>query len=207
MNALLTPAGEPEPRFAAVGTFALLVSSAACVFLAPLAMPASYSWVANVISESAAQNVANAWVARLGFLLFGSAVLWLAMASRSRWVRGAYWFHMAFAVFMIATAAFSHRPWLPGVPFDPLEDHLHSFTATAMGFAFSFGVVARLLQRDAGEKGRRLFDIVAVAAAIALPSLSGVWPSAAGLLQRSMFLIAYLWYGVEAVALHGTRGR
>ena len=31
---------------------------------------------------------------------------------------------------MVATAALSHRPWLPEVPFDEVEDALHSLIMT-----------------------------------------------------------------------------
>jgi hypothetical protein len=48
---------------------------------------------------------------------------------------------------MFVTVAFSVRPWIEAHPFDPVEDGLHSFTATAMGFAFAFGVLACLLKR------------------------------------------------------------
>ena len=54
------------------------------------------------------------WVARLGFLAFGLGVCWLAAALKRVGARVALWLHMAFGVFMIATAAFSHRSWVPG---------------------------------------------------------------------------------------------
>ena len=44
---------------------------------------------------------------------------------------------------------------------------------------------------------------VAIAAASALPLMSAVWPPIDGLLQRSLFLVAYLWYACEALAMTG----
>ncbi|MFN0299590.1 MAG: DUF998 domain-containing protein [Burkholderiales bacterium] len=129
------------------GVVLLLAASATCLLTAPLSMPDSYSWLTNAISESAAQGLQSAWIARLGFVLFGCGVLWLAGSLKMVWARGTYWVRIAFGVCMVGTAAFSHKPWLANVPFDPFEDLLHSVTATGMGFAFSFGVVARLLQR------------------------------------------------------------
>jgi hypothetical protein len=76
----------------------------------------------------------------LGFLLFGLGVLWLAETLIDNWAHAATLVHVAFGVLMIGTAAFSHRPFIPGVPFDPVEDWLHSLIATLMGFAFSLGV-------------------------------------------------------------------
>ncbi len=55
-------------RCAAVGVIALLVVSAVALAVAPVLMPAGYDWVAHTTSESAAQGVAGAWVARLGFV-------------------------------------------------------------------------------------------------------------------------------------------
>jgi TRAP-type C4-dicarboxylate transport system permease small subunit len=52
-----------------------LVASALALALAPLLLPTSYSWVAHTTSESAAQGVPGSWLARVGFLVFGAAVL------------------------------------------------------------------------------------------------------------------------------------
>lgn len=90
-----------------------------------------------------------------------------------------------------------------GAPFDPVEDALHSFTATAMGFAFSFGVLARLLQRvRRGEAGRWL-DVAALAASTVIPLVMARMREIDGLTQRLMFLVAYLWYAREALAVRG----
>ncbi len=179
----------------------LLVISAVSLGIAPLLMPPTYSWIANGTSESAAQGVMHAWVARLGFLAFGLGVCWLAGALKRVWARAALWLHAAFGVLMIATAAFSHRPWAPDVQFDPVEDTLHSFTATAMGFAFSFGVLARLMQRGrVGESGR-VFDGVTLVAATVIPLVMASFEGLDGVIQRLMFLVAYFWYARETLLL------
>lgn len=180
----------------------LLAIAAASLLAAPVFMPASYSWLAHTTSESGAQGVAYAWVARLGFLAFGLAVLWLAAVSRTVWANAALWRHVAFGVFMTATAAFSHRAWIATAAFDPIEDALHSFTATAMGFAFALGVLARLLQRARRNEPGRAFDAVALAAATALPLLMAGLPNMDGLLQRLMFLVAYVWCAREVQRSH-----
>ena len=48
--------------------------------------------------ESAAQGLAGAWVARLGFVAFGLAVLWLAAGAAPGCGRGAVSMHAAFGV-------------------------------------------------------------------------------------------------------------
>jgi hypothetical protein len=39
------------------------------------------------------------------------------------------------------TASASARPWFSGLPFYTVEDQIHSFAATAMGFAFARALV------------------------------------------------------------------
>lgn len=199
MKTLLAPAESGHTGITKWAIFGLLLLSAVALLAAPLIMPPGYSWLTHTTSESAAQALEGAWLARLGFLLFGLAVIWLAVFKSSVWGRAAVWFHLTFAVCMVGTAVFSHAPWLAGVPGDPVEDFLHSLTATLMGFAFAFGVVVCLLQREKGERMGRLLDVTAVAAATFLPLFMGAQPEIIGLLQRLMFAVAYLWYGSEAL--------
>lgn len=163
-------------------------------------MPTDYSWTAHFVSESAAQGVEGAWLARLGFFLFGMGVLWLAPKQRGEWGRWATRFHRSFGVFMIAAAVFSTRPWDPRMPYDPTEDLLHSIAATGLGFSFTFGVVAIVIRRMNDELPVRWFDGVAIAAMIALPLGIVIWTDLAGGLQRLIFIVAYVWYGRETVS-------
>lgn len=205
LKVFLSPANRINPRWLAGWVLLLLAVSAALVIAAAIAMPNGYSWRVLSISESAAQGQHHAWIARLAFLCFGAAVLALAVAMQGRWARITCWMHLAFAVFMLGAAAFSHKPWVPGVPYDAIEDFLHSVCATAMGFAFSLGVAARFLQRGGRDRTGRFLDALALAAAIALPLLSGLSSGSAGLMQRVMFAIAYIWFGREAWPLFRRR--
>lgn len=81
-----------------------------------------------------------------------------------------------------------------------MEDLLHSVAATGMGFAFAIGVAVRSFTRRR-HLGLRALDVVALAAATFLSPLGLVLPQIAGLLQRVMFLAAYVWYGAEAFTL------
>ncbi len=195
---------KPPFRFSWLCVIFLLDLSFIALLTAPMLMPESYSWVIHTTSESAAQGLQSAWLARLGFLLFGLAVLWLASSARETWARAAVWMHIGFAVMMLGTAAFSHRPFLPDVPFDAVEDTLHSFTAMLMGFAFSLGVFVRFLQRDKFAVVDRLVDLTALASAVFIPLLMLWQPDMSGLVQRLMFLAAYIWYGLEAWGLRTT---
>jgi len=188
---------EPLLSALAIASFA---ASAALVLVAAVLMPPGYAWQSHSISESAAQGLEHAWVARLAFLLFGAGVLGVCAAQREKWSFVTYWANVIFAACMFGAAAFAHAPWLAGVPTDRLEDALHSVSATAMGFAFSAGVLARLLQRTGRARIGRMLDILALVAATTLPLVLATQSASGGLAQRSMFAVAYLWYGHEAWA-------
>jgi hypothetical protein len=203
-----SPQAEPKSTFrlgpAGFAGVGLLVVSAVALLLAPTQMPDGYSWLRHTTSESAAQGVRGAWLARLGFLIFGLAVIGIANQQQGKWTTAVRWLHGAFGVLMVATAAFSTRSWLPDSPYDPVEDALHSFTATFMGFAFAIGVALRLRHRGASWPGRAV-DLIAILAAVAIPLTMGAFPQWDGLLQRGMFAIAYVWYGFELL-YQGDRG-
>jgi hypothetical protein len=200
-------AGEPDPRhtgpisarLACAGILAGLVGSAVALLAAPALMPSSYSWVSQTTSESAAQGVDGAWLARLGFLLFGLSVLWLAQRAEPAWGWWAAAAHRAFGVLLAAAAAFSHRPWERGASFDRTEDLLHSIAATAMGFAFTLGIIAVALRRVRQSRHPALLDGIAVVAACLIPLGMSVWGSHAGILQRLLFVVGYVWYAREAL--------
>jgi hypothetical protein len=161
-------------------------------------MPASYSWVGHSISESAGQGVQDAWVARLGFLLLGFAVLLLAGIAAPRWGPLATPLFRVYGISMIATAAFAHKPWLDE-PFDAFEDLLHSVTANAVGFTFTVGVLLVALRRGPGTTAARVFDGFAVISALVISMMVVNVTGLGGLAQRIMFGIGYVWYGLEAV--------
>jgi hypothetical protein len=179
----------------------VLVGSAVALLLAPLLMPDGYTWWSHTTSESAAQALPGAWLARAGFLAFGLGVVWIAVSARDVSARTVVWLHVVFGVCLVATAAFSHRPWLERVPFDRVEDALHSLSATVMGFAFAFGVLARWLQERWESRVGPWIHLAAVTVATVVPLAMLALPAAGGLLQRAMFAVAYAWYAREALQL------
>ena len=144
-------------------------------------------------------GLSGAWLGRLGFLLFGLSVLLIADVCRRRWGPWGTGLHAAFGALMTAAAAFSHRPWPAEQTFDRTEDLLHSVAASGMGLAFAAGVVAVALIPPACPQRRRVLDVIAVAASVALPLAMAAAPSLDGLLQRLMLAVAYSWYAAEAV--------
>ncbi len=169
---------------------ALFAASIALLGLAPLVMPTSYSWIEHTTSESAAQGVSGAWMARAGFGAYGAAVAVLVWRRRDRWNLATLVSHGLFAGSMLLVAAFSSRSWEEAAPFDRWEDRIHSAGATTMGFAFVVGVISRAV----GTRRASVLDASAVVAATVLPLGMLAFSQVRGVLQRLMFAIAFLWY-------------
>jgi hypothetical protein len=182
-----------------------LGASVVALAVAPAVLPAGYSWVSHTTSESAAQGVHGAWVARLGFVLFGLSVILLATVNRRPWGPWATGLHAAFGALMTAAAAFSHRPWQPRFEYDRTEDLLHSVAASGMGFAFALGVVAAALWPGRPRPRRHALDVVAVVASVALPLGMSAFADVQGVLQRLMFAVAYIWYAAEVASMVRSR--
>lgn len=194
----MTNSGQTVSERARSGAILLgLALSALALTLAPLLMPDSYSWIVNTTSDSAAQGLSGAWLARLGLGTFGLAVLALAWNQPS-WTPAARYSHIGFGILMTVTAVASTKPWVAGVPFDAAEDQIHSFAATAMGFAFAFGIVGVVLGNRGSRRPIRALDVIAILASIAIPLSMNALPEFAGILQRLMFVVAYVWYAVAA---------
>ena len=183
-----------------------LACSAVAIFATPLAMPSDYRWLAHTTSEAAGQGVVGAWLPRAGFLLFGVGVALLAGARRTTWARAVWALHLVFAYCMLAAAAFASKAWGEAPVYGRVEDFLHSAAATIMGFAFTLGVLLRLLQRrvQADESSGRvslaasLVDVAAIAVATLCSLGMAALPDQRGLLQRAIFAGGYLWYAREA---------
>jgi hypothetical protein len=136
----------------------------------------------------------------MGFVAFGAAVLCLTFQVQGLWGAAGRVLHALFGALMIGAAAFSSRSWVVEAPFDQTEDLLHSIAASGMGVAFAFGVASVSVYRirARGERRVRLLDLVAVTSSVVIPmSMLGI-EQLAGLLQRVMFLTAYVWYANEA---------
>ena len=176
----------------------------ALLAVAPLWLPSSYSWVEHGTSESAAQGVDGAWVARSGFIVFGVAVVWLVQLRSRLWGWPGTILHLAFGVGMFGVAAFAARPWDEAARYVESEDLLHSVAATVVGIGFIAGVVAVMVSRQLPSVRAAVPDLAALAVAVVVPMTmsTGVW----GILQRLMFLTAACWYGREAwLAMTGYR--
>ncbi len=192
----MSPDSRAGPRTAYIGALALLVAGLTALAAAPALMPDSYSIVEHGTSESAAQGIDGAWLARAGFILLGLGVLAVSRLRARAWGPLGTALHLAFAVSMFGVAAFAAKPWEDGAIYVESEDALHSLFAGIIGFSFITGVLAVMIARRLPSVRAAVPDLVALAVAIAVPPLMS--SSAWGVLQRVMFVTAAAWYGREA---------
>ncbi len=178
--------------------------SATFLAVATVVMPDSYNWVEHTTSESAAQGVADAWIGRTGLVVLGLTVLQLATWAGSRWGLAGRALHRTYGVGLVGTAVFASKPW-DDTRYVQLEDTLHSWASGIVGFSFIAGVLIVLLRRPLADRSGRIFDWVAIAVAAGISWLVLEATGWAGLLQRAMFLVAYGWYGREAMLTAGIR--
>ena len=175
----------------------LLFASVFCLLLAPLLMPESYDWVKHTTSESGAQGIEGAWLARLGFVFYGVAVLLLVLRKQD-WTITTRIIHFVFALGMAGNALFSSKPWLDELPFSEMEDILHSLMSGLVGTAFTLGVILLLLQRSAADWYSKTFDSFAIIISISVTLIMfNGGEDIAGIVQRIMFAVSYLWYAKE----------
>ncbi len=171
----------------AIGVYTIVLA----MLVGPAFSPNNFNWIEHTTSQQAGQLVAGAWIMRLGFVGFGLGILFDA-TSRLRaaeWQNSLFWF---FGLSMVLVAVFSHRPIDASLAYDMSDDWLHSLFATAMGFAFGFGVAWRMYHMR--SRLPLILSAVAAAASIILPLAMWQLPNYAGLLQRLMFLISFVWF-------------
>ena len=183
---------------AALVVVVLFLASGVCLVIAPSLMPDSYNWVRHAISETAAQGLARAWVARLGIMLSAVAILLLAANRELGWRAASRSIHRLYAILVIGLAAFSLKPWTAGT-FNEFEDVAHSVLAPVAGVAFTLGVLLVSARRTPAERRARVLDGVVILATVMLPMVMLSVPDVAGAAQRTVVAVGYLWYVVEAI--------
>ena len=172
--------------YTALGVF-IIVSA---IVFGPLFAHPGFDWVAHTTSQQAGQMVQGAWLMRLGFVAFGLGVLLDALPDlrRGQYENGLFVF---FGVSMVLVAVFSHKPLDPTLFYDVTDDLLHSVFATLMGFAYGIGVAWRMVRMR--QKLDIVFSAIAAMSSIILPLAMWQLPEIAGLLQRLMFFISFVW--------------
>ncbi len=147
----------------------------------------------NSISQLAAQNYAQAWLVRAGFISFGILVQLAGIgrirADRSRWYREVP--IMLYGLAILLSGIFSTNTFIRGVPFSETEAGLHTVFATAAGIALSAAMLLFALTDTPASS--RLIHAVALVLIMLLSFLFGALPEAAGAIQRLLWVVGFAW--------------
>ena len=84
---------------------------------------------------------------------------------------------------------------------EPWDAPRSRFAPLGVVVLLAASMVVRLLQRKHGESLNKTAELVAICVATLFPALGQVWPPVAGMLQRAMFAVAYLWFAFEALTV------
>ena len=175
----------------------LFAASAVALLAAPSVMPRGYSWTRHVVSDMASQGVDGAWLARAGFVASALAILLLAVLSRLEWSRAARTLHTLYAAAILLLVVFSRRPWTGG-RYNALENNVHSALAIIAGVLFALGIIVVAWNRPLRSR-MRVVDAAVVLSLIVLPLLMLGAESIAGVTERIMVALGFMWYAVEVV--------
>jgi len=160
------------------------------IFILPFYSAKGYSIIKYTTSQLGAQNSPNAWIMNTVFILLGiSCILesWFHLKG--------YWVHKTlltiFGSGLILVAFFQHAPIVDGTPYSHLEDTMHSIFSTVVGtsftvFAFSAAYIEKTNRRRALALGVGLVAIVLSMLMFSVVDFAGLW-------QRIMFIISFIW--------------
>ncbi len=160
------------------------------MFILPYYSVEAYSIIKNTTSHLGAQNTPNAWIMNTTFCFLGIACIlegWIHLKQ--------YWLHKIlltiFGIGLIFAAVFQHAPIVESIPYNAVEDNLHSLFATIIGFSFTlFAFSAIFIERTTITRWLALLvGLIATALSLLIFSAENYM----GLWQRMMFIFSFSW--------------
>lgn len=161
-----------------------------------------YNWMQNTVSDLAAQGLKYQWIMQTGFIGFG-VLLNIGFVQKfiaTQKVSYPDLLIMLYGLAILLSGFFSTEPFIQGVSYSVQESSLHSLFATAAGFAFTIGIFYRLVTASTlGEKWLHAVFFLLVMGTSLLFGLSenGLLPIAKGIIQRSLYLVSFIWLFVS----------
>jgi len=174
------------------------------ILIGPLFSPPEFSWIRHSTSEQAGQQMAGAWIMRIGFIGYGAATLTAALINWSTrpFVRAAL---TLFGLGLLGTAIWSNASILPGVSSDIHEDWMHSVASGVVGTAFAAACAAQLFAP--GGTRRDMLAWAGLAVSVVFPMAMIELPELRGLIQRIMFGVSFIFVAREFVYPHFRQNR
>lgn len=170
----------------------------AVIVIAHFLVPPEYHWTQNTVSDLSAQGLKFQWVMQVGFIGFGLLlnVGFIQKFIAAQRVSFPDLLIMLYGLAILFSGIFSTAPFITGVSFSAQESSLHSIFATAAGISFSLGILYRLVTAPTpGEKWLHGVFLILVMGTSFLFGLSenAILPLAKGLVQRSLYLVSFIW--------------
>jgi hypothetical membrane protein len=170
----------------------------AVIILANFFTPPEYRWTQNTISDLSAQGLKYQWIMQAGFIGFG---LLLNLGFIQKFVAAQKVSYpdlliMLYGLAILLSGFFSTEPFIKGVSFSVQESNLHSLFAMLAGISFSLGIFYRLVMAPTpAEKWLHAIFLALVIGTSLLFGLSenGILPLAKGVVQRSLYLVSFIW--------------
>lgn len=160
------------------------------MFVLPYFSLPGYSIISHTTSHLGAQSTPNAWVMNITFILLGTSSIiagWKPLHS--------YFlvkvFLIAFGMSLVGSAVFHHTPIDENLPADLFHDKIHSVFATITGIAFTLLAVGGSFIVDA--KLERYISLFMGIGATLLSFAMFQYPDYAGVLQRFMLTLSFVW--------------
>jgi len=164
---------------------------------AHIAAPEDYSWKTNTISDLASQGYDNAWIARTGFISFGSLIATAAtldlINGRGHWEQNA-----PLAIYGASVAlsgVYRAEPFQKGVAYSESEAKLHTIFANVAGIAFVGAMLGTALTETNPQ--RRIFHYSSMAVVTLCSAMFMLQPQNQGVWQRLLWASSLTWLTVS----------
>ena len=169
--------------------FAVLLLTAV-MFVLPCFSYDSYSLLRHTTSQLGAQKTPNAWIMNITFMIIGLSCVIEAWVKLKTLVLHRF-VSTLFGISFIFTGFFRHAPIEKGIGYSVLLDRLHSVFASLNGFCFIvLAVSAAFLEQ---KRLHKFTDILVALSSLLFSLLMFGVSDYAGLWQRIMFLVSFVW--------------
>ncbi len=160
------------------------------MFILPTFGAEEYSIFLNTTSQLGAQNTPNSWIMNLTFALLGCVCIFEGFLHlKNLWVQKVLL--ISFGIGLIFTAIFQHAPINEAIPYNILEDNIHSASASVVGFSFTLFAFSVAFIENTDK--RRILALLIGMLSIGLSLLMFSVTNYTGVWQRLMFIISFGW--------------
>jgi hypothetical membrane protein len=162
-----------------------------------------YDWTENTISELASQGHDYKWIMQVGFIGFGT-FLTVGLIGKSK--KQNHFFYpdidvMVYGLSILMTGFFCAAPINQSISYSIKEAQIHSLFATLAGFALVLGILGYIILSPNKRTFHFIFLILITGISLLFGlSESGMIPIGKGIIQRSLYLVSFIWlYAADEV--------